>query len=155
MAIRTSVLLLLAAAFSARSAWAATDVEALRALHEKVLVAHRQSNVELLLDDETAAYIVASRGEISRPTIVERRERLGPYLRQSAFAEYKDAAEPVVTLSKDGTLGWVVVQVEARGVQARADGKKETIAFVSAWIELYEKRNGRWYRTGNVSNFKD
>ena len=155
MAIRTFVLLLLAAAFSAGSAWAATDVEALRALHEKVMVAHRQSNVELLLDDEAADYIVASRGEISRPTIVERRERLGPYLRQTAFAEYKDAVEPVITMSKDGTLGWVVVQVQARGVQTGADGKKEPIAFVSAWIELYEKRNGRWYRTGNVSNFKD
>lgn len=28
------------------------------------------------------------------------------------------------------------------------------IQFVSAWIELYKKRDGRWLRTGNVSNFK-
>ena len=61
----------------------------------------------------------------------------------------------MITVSKDGTLGWVVVQVQARGVQTGADGKKEPIAFVSAWIELYEKRSGRWYRTGNVSNFQE
>lgn len=155
MAIRPSVLLLLVAVFGAGPTWAATDVEALRALHEKVMEAHRQGDVELLLDDESPDYTVASRGEILRPTIAQRRERLGPYLRRTAFAEYKDAAEPVVTVSKDGTLGWVVVQVQARGVQTGTDGKKETIEFVSAWIELYEKRSGRWYRTGNVSNFKE
>jgi hypothetical protein len=155
MTIRTPVLLLLVATFGAGSTWAATDVEALRALHEKVMEAHRQSNVELLLEDESADYTVASRGELLRPTIAQRRERLGPYLRRTAFAEYKDAVEPLVTVSKDGTLGWVVVQVQARGVQTGADGEKETIEFVSAWIELYEKRGRRWYRTGNVSNFKE
>jgi hypothetical protein len=59
-----------------------------------------------------------------------------------------------VTVSRDGTLGWVVVQVEARGVQRTADGTREPIAFVSAWIEMYEKRGGRWFRVGNVSNFR-
>jgi hypothetical protein len=59
--------------------------------------------------------------------------------------------EPIVSVSADGTLGWVVVQVRARGVQGDA---KEPLAFVSAWIELYEKRKGRWVRVGNVSNFK-
>jgi hypothetical protein len=58
-----------------------------------------------------------------------------------------------VTVSRDGTLGWVVVQVEAKGVQQTAGGT-EPIGFVCAWIELYEKRDGRWYRVGNVSNFR-
>ena len=29
-----------------------------------------------------------------------------------------------------------------------------SIEFDSAWIELYEKRNGRWVRIGNVSNIR-
>jgi len=59
------------------------DVARLLALHEAVLEAHRQGDVELLLGDGT-------------------------------------------------------VPVE----------------FVSAWIELYRKVDGRWMRTGNVSNFR-
>lgn len=36
------------------------DAAVLRALHEKVLVAHREGNVELILVDETQDYIVAN-----------------------------------------------------------------------------------------------
>ena len=49
---------------------------------------------------------------------------------------------------------WVIVQVQARGLQVTEQGGKKPLEFVSAWIELYEKRNGRWYRVGNVSNFR-
>ena len=59
-----------------------------------------------------------------------------------------------MNVSRDGTLGWIIAQVYAQGTQTTADGETRPIEFVSAWIELYEKRNGRWLRTGNVSNFK-
>ena len=132
----------------------AGDVEQLRALHEKVVRAHLTGNVELLLEDEAADYVVAGRGEIIRPSLDERRAMLGPYLGSTKFERYADMVPPIVTVSGDGTLGWVVVQVEAKGVQKTADGAGEPLAFVSAWIELYEKRDGRWLRVGNVSNFK-
>ncbi len=52
-------------------------------------------------------------------------------------------------VSADGTLGWAIVQVEAKGVRAG-----EAYAFQSAWIELHEKQDGEWVGIGNVSNFK-
>lgn len=133
---------------------AAGDAGALRALHEKVMRAHREGNVELLLADEAEDYVVAGRGEIKRPTIAERRARLGPYLAGTRFEYYRDAVEPIVHVSEDGTSGWVLVQVEARGRQTPKEGAALDLEFVSAWIELYQKRGGRWYRVGNVSNFK-
>jgi hypothetical protein len=136
------------------TAFAATDADTLRALHEKVMRAHRQGDVELILQDEAADYVVASRGEVLRPTLEERRQRLGPYLRSTTFQEYRDLTAPIVTVARNGTLGWVIVQVQARGTRKNAAGVAEPLEFVSAWIELYEKRRGRWYRVGNVSNFK-
>jgi hypothetical protein len=134
---------------------AGTDVEQLRTLHEKVIRAHQLSNVELLLEDEAADYVVASRGQVSRPTLADRKTRLGSYLHRTTFHEYRDMVEPIVSVSPDGTMGWVIVQVQARGIQVDPSRNKEAFQFVSAWIELYEKRQGRWYRTGNVSNFKE
>jgi hypothetical protein len=131
-----------------------TDSDQLRALHEKVIQAHRQSNVDVLLEDESADYVVAGRGEVTHPTLDERRERLGSYLGRTTFHEYRDVADPLVRVSRDGTLGWVIVQVQARGLQATPERENESLEFVSAWIELYEKRDGRWFRVGNVSNFK-
>lgn len=135
-------------------AFGANPSDELRALHEKVIRAHLESNVEILLEDESAEYLVANRGEITRPTLAERRDRLGSYLRTTVFAEYRDLTDPVITTSEDGTLGWVLVQVKARGTQTTPSGEKHSVEFISAWIELYQKRGSKWYRTGNVSNFK-
>lgn len=129
-------------------------VAELRALHEKVMRAHRESNVELLLEDEADDYVVGSRGDVSRPTTQQRRERLGAYLKATTFTEYKDLVEPIVTVAADASAGWVVVQVSAKGRQRGGNGEELQVAFISAWIELYEKRQGRWQRVGNVSNFK-
>jgi hypothetical protein len=131
----------------------AADVVTLKVLHEKVMSAHRASDVEKLLADEAEDYVVAGRGAIARPTLDDRRARLGSYLSSTRFESYRDLVEPVVQVSRDGTLGWVIVQVEGKGEQT-VDGHKKPLEFVSAWIELYEKRGGRWYRVGNVSNFK-
>ena len=133
---------------------ASSDGDRLLALHEEVMRAHRESNVDLLLAAEEDDYVVANRGEITRPDRKSRRERLGPHLRQTRFTTYRDKVPPIVEVSSDGSLGWVIVQVEARGEQTTPSGAVEPIEFVSAWIELYEKRNGRWVRVGNVSNFK-
>lgn len=145
----------LAVTLVAPLAAADTDTDALLALHVKAIRAHQESNIDLLLQDETDDYVVANRGEVTRPTLAERRARLGGYLRRTRFEEYRDVREPIVEVSKDGTLGWVVVQVHARGVQTGPDGARTPIEFTSAWIELYRKREGRWLRVGNVSNFKE
>ena len=129
-------------------------MRALLALHEEVMEAHRRSDVGLLLAAEGDDYVVANRGEITRPTVAQRRDRLGSYLARTRFAEYRDLVPPIVKVSRDGSLGWVIVQVGARGVQTDDAGAEGPIAFVCAWIELYEKRDGAWRSVGNVSNFK-
>lgn len=126
----------------------------LLALHERALAAHRASDVERILADEGDGYTVANRGEITHPTLAERRARMGPYLGRTRFRVYRDRVPPEVTVSPDGRQGWVIVQVEAEGTQAQEDGSSAEVKFVSAWIELYERRDGRWWRTGNVSNFR-
>jgi hypothetical protein len=132
----------------------ATDGETLRQLHEQVMRSHRQSDIEGLLEHDAKEYVLVDRGVISRPSLEERRARLGSYLGRTRFEVYRDVIEPIVSVSKDGTLGWVVAQVHARGMQRSTAGKEEPLEFDSAWIELYEKRGGRWYAVGNVSNFK-
>ena len=130
----------------------AGDRARLLALHEQAMEAHRKGDVELLLQGDAEEFVLANRGEISRPSLEQRRQVLGPYLRGVRFAEYIDVVAPVVHVSADGTAGWVIAQVRARGTEIGGAGR--SINFESAWIELYEKRDGGWRRVGNVSNFK-
>jgi len=129
------------------------DAEELLRLHEQAMQAHRDSNIDLLLAAEGDEYVVVSRGEVSRPRIADRKQFLGPYLAATRFSVYRDQVPPIAKVSSDGTLGWVIVQVEAKGEQKGAT-RTHNVEFVSAWIELYEKKDGRWTRVGNVSNFK-
>ncbi len=130
------------------------DKEQLLALHQKVIQAHFDADVDGWLEMETAEYISANRGVISYPSKEERRAGRTPYLQTTTFTEYRDVVDPVVKVSVDGTLGWVIVQVKVTGVQQAGDGEERPLSFESAWIELYEKKNGRWLCVGNVSNMK-
>jgi hypothetical protein len=126
----------------------------LLALHEEVMQAHRESNVDLLLRSEAPEHVSANRGEITQSTLDARRARFEQYLGSTRFTEYVDLVPPVVRVSNDGSLGWVIVQVRAAGVQTTQDGGSRPLTFESAWIELYERRGDSWYRVGNVSNFR-
>lgn len=146
--------LVIAGSAHAQSAKVRDDERELLRLHEAVLEAHRKSDVEMFLSSAREPFVMANRGAITRPTIEELRSRLGPYLERTRFSVYRDQVPPVVKVSADGSLGWVIVQVEARGEQTTEDGTIVPVEFVSAWIELYEKRDGNWVAIGNLSNFK-
>lgn len=103
------------------------DADTLRALHARVIRAHMQSNVNLILADETEDYVVANRGEITRPSLNDRRNRMGSYLERTRFESYVDLVDPVVEVSEDGTMGWVIVQIEAKGVQTGDDGQESRL----------------------------
>lgn len=116
--------------------------------------AHRESSADLLLRADAPDYVSANRGQITQPSLDVRRERFRQYLGTTRFSEYIDVVPPIVRVSDDGSLGWVIVQVRATGVQTTQEGGSKPLAFESAWIELYERREGSWYRIGNVSNFR-
>jgi len=147
--------LLIAATVSSTEATSElTDSERLLQLHRAVMQAHLDQDVEAILEDEAEGYVVASRGQVDTPTKQQRRDRLGSYLAATNFTVYRDEIEPIVRVSEDGTLGWIIVRVCARGTQITSSGESRPIEFISAWIELYKKGNGHWLRVGNVSNFE-
>ena len=124
-------------------------------MHAALLKAHLDSDVRAWLATESDRYVVANRGEITHPSKADRLAVLGDYLGRTRFREYRDLVPPIVRVSRDGSMAWLIAQVKASGVQRKDSGGEEPIEFVCAWIELYEKQGGRWMRVGNVSNFKE
>ena len=145
--------LLLVACTSETSPSFSADERQLLALHQAGLTAHLQGDVDALLADQADDFVLVNRGEVSSPSKEQRREFLGPYLAATKFEFYRDASAPIVKISRDGSLGWVVAKVQARGTSATSDGSDVGIDFEAAWIELYERRGREWVAIGNVSNF--
>jgi len=123
-------------------------------MHQDLLQFHLKGDVDSWLATESDQYVVANRGEVTYPSKKDREARIGPYLKRTKFKEYRDLIAPVVRVSKDGSLAWLIAQVKASGVQTADDGKQQPLEFTSAWIELFERKDGKWIRVGNVSNFK-
>ena len=130
------------------------DAAQLIAAHEQVIQAHLQKDVASWLAGEADEYVVANRGSIAYPTKAERAAVRQPYLAQTEFSEYRDLVPPIVKVSDDGTLGWLIAQVKVVGMRTPPDGQAINFEATWAWIELYEKIDGRWLNTGNLSNEK-
>jgi hypothetical protein len=131
-----------------------SDERRLLELHEAGLKAHIDRDIEALLATQADDFVLLNRGEISLPSRQQRRKFLGPYLAATTFELYRDTVPPLVKVSRDGTLGWVMAQIEARGMSVTAEGERKPVEFEVAWIELYERRGKEWISIGNASSFK-
>jgi hypothetical protein len=140
------------------AAGGAADLEAekrkLLALHEEFKAAHVRGDADTILQRLAEDYVRVGRGEVTQPEHGDMASRMEDYLGRTTFSEYRDLRPPIVRVSDDGTLGWVIVELQARGVQVGPEGEEEPLEFVCAWISLFEKRDGEWVTTGDVSTFR-
>ncbi len=116
----------------------ADESELLR-IHEEVLDSHRQGDVERWMAHEAEEYVSVNGGRVTFPSSEDRRRARGPYLASTTFTMYRDLRTPVVRISGDGSLGWLIAEVEVRGAQRGRDGGETPVEAIWAWIELYEK----------------
>lgn len=130
------------------------DVEKILKLHRELIEAHKAKDADKLLAAEPEQIITVNRGEVLFENKSDRIPQFRQYLENTEFEAYRDLIDPIVRVSKDGTLGWLIAQVKVAGTRTYGGGESKSFDNVWAWIELYEKKNGRWYRIGDVSNVK-
>jgi hypothetical protein len=132
-----------------------TDEQALLRLHRVFMDGHLFGRSSGMQEGLAENVVIVSRGEVHPLSGDETLQTLKGVLARTDYTVYDDLIRPVVRVSDDGSLGWVIVQVAAGGVRLDEQGKPAgPIEFVSAWVELYEKVDGTWRMNGNVSNFR-
>jgi len=157
--MRLLTLALLFVAFAASAdAQAAANLEREKAellrLHRSAREAHFKTDVEMLFENSPEEMISVSRGKISRPGKAEGRKMFAEYFRGAKYYEWDDAEEPIISISKDASMAWMITRIRVRRVQRDAAGAEREEKFVYAGIMTYEKRDGRWVRVANVSTFE-
>ena len=157
MKLLTLTLLFVACAACARAQTPAglekEKAELLR-LHKSAREAHFKTDVELLLGNSPEEVISVSRGKISRSGRAEVRKVFAEYFRGAKYYEWDDVEEPIIRISKDASMAWMITRIRVRRVQRDAAGVEQEEKFVYAGIMTYEKRDGRWVRVANVSTFE-
>ena len=149
-----TLLLLLATSFAFTLGWAARDWrgELLR-VQQVELEAHLKTDASLLMP-AAGNMVSVSNGKISQTTPEATQAFFTNYFRNAAYPQYENAEPPVVGVSQDGSLGYVISRVRAHRVETAADGTKREGRFVYAGIMVYEWRDGKYVRVANVSTFE-
>ena len=123
-------------------------------LHKSDREAHFKTDVEALLANSPDEFISVSRGKISRSSKADARKMFTGYFRDAKYYEWDDLEKPIIRISNDASMAWMITRTNVRRVQKSADGAEKEEKFVYAGIMTYEKRDGRWVRVANVSTFE-
>ena len=151
-------ILLLIAAVLLLSCQQRVDREKIReeilGIHQELIKAHLEKNLELLVHNLSDTYISVKNGDILRPDKDEVRAGLTDYITNTTFTEYIDLQEPVIGLSDDGTVAWAIVQVKVKGYQKQEDAPDRETDFICAWLTIYRRVKNDWVVDVEVSTFK-
>jgi hypothetical protein len=150
----TLILLFVACALCA-NAQPSPDLEKEKAellrIHKSDREAHFKTDVDMLLENSPEEFISVGRGKINRSSKEDARKMFTGYFRDAKYYEWDDVEEPIIRISKDASMAWMITRTKVRRVQKKADGAEQEEKFVYAGIMTYEKRDGRWMRVANVS----
>jgi hypothetical protein len=138
------------AACAQRTEVAADRAELLR-LHEQARTAHLDKRPDLMVASFADTVLDIAGGIVSPRTRDENRVRFQRYFDRVSFRQWDDIAPPRIRISPDGQMAYVVVQKSVRLTLQAGAGAAGTEHTVFAWVEIYEKRAGRWTLTAVAS----
>lgn len=127
--------------------------ELLRA-HKTGREAHFKTDVDLLQQGAPEEFIAVSDGKIYRTKKADERRQFEEYFKGAKYYEWDDVEEPIVRISNDGSMAWMITRIRVRRTQKDAAGVEKERKFIYAGIMTYEKKAGKWLRVANVSTFE-
>ena len=134
------------------------DLEAERrtllALHESDRLAHFTADAARIAKTAPDVFLTVGGGKVERIPRAAEGSFFDGYFRGARYAEWDDLEPPVVRISADGSMAWIVTRLGVRRQAPGPDGALQERAFVYAGIMTYEKRDGGWVRVANVSTFE-
>lgn len=122
-------------------------------VHRNARDAHFKTNIDLLLERTPDELLYVRDGKVTRRSKRDMREAFSAYFRDAKYYEWDDIEPPIVHVSRDATMGWMITTVRVRRTQSTPTGTG-TDEFVYAGMSTYEKRGGRWMEVANVSTFE-
>lgn len=71
------------------------------------------------------------------------------------YYEWDEKEPPIIKISNDSSLASMIVRLKVRRIKTDSNGKKREEKFIYSGIMTYEKQNGKWIKTANVSTFQN
>lgn len=132
-----------------------TEEQKLLRLHRTLVDDHffeRSGGIQSGMGD---SLIILNQGNVYQVMRQESSDTIDKIMSSRIHHSYDDLIRPIVKISTDGSLGWVIARIKAKGVRVDENGKETgPLEFICSWIMLYEKIDGQWKNIGNASTFE-
>ena len=125
----------------------------LLSLHKDERRAHFEHDVNFLLAHVAPQLLDVRDGRVNRMSRGDVRDKFVEYFKSAQFSAWDDVEPPIVRVSADGNMGWMIIRVQIAYTETDASGKKTNENTVGAWMSAYEKQNGTWIMTAVTSTF--
>lgn len=116
-------------------------------LHKKGREDHFNRDAAAMASGFADDFTNVAHGKISKPTREDSFQRFKNYFGRSTFLEWDDITPPVIKVSDDTTMAYVIVHKKVRLLSKGDDGKTTEQTEVFAWVALYRKIAGAWKLT--------
>jgi formylglycine-generating enzyme required for sulfatase activity len=119
-------------------------VNELLRLHYEARAAHFNRDAKSLLGDVADDYVNVDAGQVKRLERDANLKRMQSYLDASTFLEWDDITPPIIRVSDDSTMAYVINHKKVRRLAKDKDGKMHEAAEVFAWVANFRKIDGKW-----------
>jgi len=110
---------------------------------------HFEHDVNFLLAHVAPQLLDVRDGQVKRMSDV--RAKFVEYFKSAQFLVWDDVESPIVRVSEDGNMGWMIVRVRIAYTETDTSGKTIHQNTVGAWMSSYEKQNTAWIMTAVTS----
>lgn len=126
----------------------------LLAIHASHRKAHFDTDAQALIANQAESYIYVRDGAIHRTSRDASLQQFEGYFENATYYEWDDLEPPIVQVSQDASLAWMITRTRVRRTQTDESGEQRDSEFVYAGVMMYERRDGQWIYTANVSTFE-
>jgi hypothetical protein len=126
----------------------------LLAVHQAARRAHFDRNVDFIVAGMGTEFTTVHEGMIRVMSREDVRKQFTEYFRGAEFSAWDDLEPPIIRISPDGKMGWMIVRVRIAYTKSDAGGHTSKEDTVMAWMSAYEKRDGKWLLVANATTSK-
>ncbi len=132
-----------------------TEEQKLMRHHRTIIDGHFFGTPAIIKMQQSDTMTIVGDGEVSILVGDQTGTMIEQILASRDYTVYDDLIRPIINISDDGTLAWVIAQIFAKGNKYGENSNPGLpFEFTCSWIELYGKENNYWKMNGIVSNFK-
>jgi hypothetical protein len=123
-------------------------------LHESALRAHLENDAKAFLAPYAPQWYDVRNAGVRLRTKEEAFPSIERYFKRTHFSDISDVVAPIIHLSTDASMAWVIGVIDVRATQDGSDTQEQDFSFQCAYVSIYEKHEGEWAQVVDASSFQ-